>query len=585
MGRIPEETIEKIIQYSDIVDIVSEFVPLKKSGKNYIGVCPFHSDKGPSMSVSNEKQLYHCFGCGAAGNVIGFIMRIRNLEYINAIKFLADRANITIEESEYNPKKIKEQQLKEKIFQINIEAARFYFSNLYKNTNALDYFRKRNLEDKTIKKFGLGYSSNSFDSLFKNLSSKGYSKDDLNKAGLIVNNDKGFYDRFRNRIMFPVFDIKGRVIGFGGRVFDDSKPKYLNSPETPVFIKGTNLYGLNYVIKAGLPENIIIVEGYMDCIALHQNGITNVCASLGTALTIDQAKLLRRYSKNIYICYDADAAGRAATLRGLEILSSMDCNIKVISIPKGKDPDEYVKNNGKEGFMKLVENAVPIIDYRIHRAKDGKNLREPREKGQYINEIALIISSISNEVESGAYASKVSDESGVDVKTILDMIKKIKNGKNDNNMIIRNNIINIGQAYKKAELQLLRSSVLKDDYFHYIAKRINGSEFITTAYKFAANVIFDALDRGEVINPNELILKFEHEDDISDISKIFLEENIDIDYTLIDEMIKTIKKVNIENSIIETTVEIKRCEENNEIDISNVLFQKLISLQKQLSHL
>jgi DNA primase len=593
MGRIPEETIEKIIQNSDIIDVISEFVPLKKSGRNYMGVCPFHSDKGPSLSVSFEKQLYHCFGCGASGNVISFMMRIRNLEYINAIRFLADRANITIEEKEEDPKKAAQKLLKEVMFQINIEAARYFYSNLIRNEVPLDYFKRRNLDEKTLKKFGLGFSPNSWDSLFSYLLKKGFEKDLIYKTGLIIkdNNNSRYYDRFRNRIMFPVFDVKGKVIGFGGRVLDDSKPKYLNSPETPIFVKGTNLYGLNYIIKSGLPENIIIVEGYMDCIMLQQYGFNNVCASLGTALTSEQAKLLRRYSKDIYICYDADSAGRAATLRGLEVLTNVNCNVKIIVIPKGKDPDEFIKSYGKEAFSKLIENAIPIINYRIQRAKDGKNLRDPKQKGQFIDEVSFILSSVSNEVEAQAYASIVFDETGVDVQTILNQISKFKNGKNDStnttieNNVIPNNVINIEQAYKKAELLLLRFSIINDEYFNYIKGKIDASEFMSNTYKFAAEYILDAKVREEVINPNDLILKFENQSDINDISKIFLEEKTEIDNELIDDLIKTIKKANLESKIVEITVEIKKCEESKDIELSRRLMKNLLTLQRQLSQL
>lgn len=594
MGRIPEETIEKVIQYSDIIEVISEFVPLKKSGRNYMGVCPFHSDKGPSLSVSMEKQLYHCFGCGASGNVVGFMMRLRNMEYINALKFLADRSNITIEEKEEDPRKIAEKHMKDSIFEINIEAARFFYSNLKRNDTVLEYFKKRNVDEKTLKKFGLGYSLNSWDGLYSYLLKKGFDKELIVKAGLIIkdnNNGTRLYDRFRNRIMFPVFDLKGRVIGFGGRVLDDSKPKYLNSPETSVFSKGTNLYGLNYIIKSGLPETIIIVEGYMDCISLHQHGINNACASLGTALTQEQAKLLRRYSKDIYICYDADSAGRAATLRGLEVLTNVDCNVKIITIPRSKDPDEFIKLYGREEFIKLINSAMPIINYRILRAKDGKNLKDPKQKGQYINDVALIISSISNEVEAQSYASIVFDETGVDVVTILNQIKRIKNVKNDNtntntkNNVIQNNVVNIEQAYKKAELLLLRFSIINDEYYKYIKGKVDVSEFITNSYKFAAEYIQEAKIHEEVVHPNDLILKFESENDISDISKIFLEEKIEINNELIDDLIKTIKRVNLENKIVEITVEIKKCEEKNQIENSGKLMKRLITLQKQLSQL
>jgi DNA primase len=589
MGRVPEETIEKILQYSNIVEVISEFVPLKKSGRNYMGVCPFHSDKGPSLSVSMEKQLYHCFGCGASGNVIGFIMRLRNLEYLDAIKLLADKANITIEEEENNPQKAKEKKFKDSLYEINIQAARYFYSNLKKSSEAFSYFKNRSLEDKTIQKFGLGYSLNSWDDLYNYLIGKGYDKSLIIKAGLVISDTEKnrLYDRFRNRIIFPVFDFKGRVIGFGGRVLDEAKPKYLNSPETPVFTKGTNLYGLNFIIKSGLPDNIIIVEGYMDCISLHQQGITNVCASLGTALTLEQAKLLRRFSRNVFICYDADAAGKAATLRGLEILTSVDCNVKIISIPRGKDPDEFIKANGKAEFEKLIENAVPIAEYRILRAKDGKNLKDPREKGKFINEISEILSGLSNEVEAQTYASKIYDETGVDVKLILNNVQKIRDtvAKNTDTTISAIYDINIEQAYKKAEILILKSMLLNEEYFTYIKNNISSNEFITSIYKEAADYILETKEKNENVDSNKLMMKYKNENDISDISKIFIEEEVNIDISLINDLIRTIRKSNLENKIAEITVEIKKCEEKKEFENSADLFKSLITLQKQLGQL
>lgn len=594
MGRISEKTIERIIQNNDIVDVITEFVPLKKAGRNYMGVCPFHNDKGPSLSVSQEKQLYHCFGCGASGNVLGFIMKLRNLEFLDAIKYLGDKAGIKLDNEPEDPRTKFENDLKESLYKINIEAARFYFNNLFKENEALNYFRNRSLDDKTLKKFGLGYSPNSWDSLLKYLRSKGYNEELILKAGLILKKTKGtgYYDRFRNRVMFPVFDIKGRVIGFGGRVLDDSKPKYLNSPETPVFLKGTNLYGLNFIIKSGLPENIIIVEGYMDCISLHQHGINNAVASLGTAMTNEQAKLIKRYTRDVYICYDADAAGKTATLRGLDILTAVGCNVKVINIPRGKDPDEFIRINGVEAFKKLIEDAVPIIDYRIQRAREGKNLKDPRDKSDFINEVSNILSTMKNEIEIQVYATKVFDETGINISSILTEIDKLKNNDDNNknnNLNKRNNnksgnIYILEPAYKKAERWLLRLSLIDQSYYDYIKSRLLPQEFISSSYSTAAHYIFERLDRHENINPQDLLLKYTNQEDIDDISQIFYDKKLPEDtFKLIDDFIKNIKGLNIEAKINELTLEIKKCENENDINKSAILSQELILLRKQLN--
>ena len=319
--RISEEIIQKVKEENDIVDVISETVNLKRSGRNYIGLCPFHNDKSPSLSVSPDKQIYKCFSCGEAGNVITFVMKQKNYNFIEAIKSLAERANIVLHIE--NSKQSAVSKKKDILYKINVEAARYYFKNLTVNNVAKEYFSNRGIKNSTIRKFGLGYAKEGWTNIIYYLKRQGYNDNQLIDAGLVIKNEnKGtIYDRFRNRVMFPVFDIRGKVIGFGGRVFDDSKPKYLNSPETLVFHKGVNLYGLNFAVKDGINDRtLIIVEGYMDCISLHQYGITNAIASLGTALTVNQARLIKRYADKVVISYDADIAGQKATLRGLDIL-------------------------------------------------------------------------------------------------------------------------------------------------------------------------------------------------------------------------------------------------------------------------
>lgn len=592
MGRISEETIETIIHSNNIVDVISEFVQLKKTGRNYMGICPFHGDKGPSLSVSEEKQLYHCFGCGASGNVVGFIMKIRNIEYVDALKYLADRSGINIDFNESNTSNILNEK-RQKIFEANLEAARFFYVNMLRSKSAIDYLNKRKLDRNTIKKFGIGYSRNDYEALHNHLKSKGFSDEVILNSGLVLKNDRGYvYDRFRNRIMFPVFDVKNRIIGFGGRVFDNSKPKYLNSPETPVFKKGTNLYGLNAVLKSKIPDSLIIVEGYMDCIALHQHGIDNAVASLGTSLTINQAKLVRRYCRDVYICYDADAAGQTATLRGLDILSNAGCIVRIIMIPNGKDPDEFLKVSDSSEFNVLIKNALPVIDYRIQKAKTGKNLKETSQKSMFLNEAAEIISSIQNPIEQQLYAAKIFDETGIDVKSIIEQVNRIKENKNnkennkentrDNNISRKFNTLE--PAYKKAERILLSLCISKKENFDYISSKIKPEEFITDSLIISAKMIYEKLSNGDKVDSDNIINKFQKENDINDVSQIFYEDNLNYDaFSIVDDYIKTIKKYNLENEINNLTVEIKKFEAENEFEKTITLSQKLVSLQKQLN--
>lgn len=367
---ISEDVIQRVKELNNIVDVVSETVRLKRAGRYYTGLCPFHHEKTPSFTVTPDKQIYKCFGCGEAGNVISFVMKTKNLSFLDAVQMLADRVNIDIKyKDNFNPAIEKN----EKLYKINVESARYFFSNLKKNKVAMNYLISRDITVKTINKFGLGYAVDSWDGLLKFLRSKGYSELDMLSAGLIIKSKKGsYYDRFRNRIIFPVFNYKGKVIGFGGRVLDNSKPKYLNSPETNVFKKGTNLYGLNFAIKNNTNRTFIIVEGYMDCISLHQHGISSTVASLGTALTANQAKLLKRYADKVIIAYDSDLAGEKATLRGLHILKEEGFDVRVLTIPEGKDPDEFIKIHSKEEFIQLMETSAGLIDYRIEKHQRNK---------------------------------------------------------------------------------------------------------------------------------------------------------------------------------------------------------------------
>lgn len=494
--RITEETIERIKQENDIVDVISETVRLKRSGRNYIGLCPFHGEKSPSFSVSQDKQIYKCFGCGEAGNVLTFVMKQKNLNFIESCKLLAERANIPLNLGNGEESKVVKK--KELLYKINVEAARYFFSNLQVNQNAKEYFLNRGIKEITIKRFGLGYAKDGWQNLRMHLKKKGFNDALMLEAGLVIKSQKGtIYDRFRNRVMFPVFDIKGNVIGFGGRVLDDSKPKYLNSPETLVFQKGTNLYGLNFAIKNRIEKRyFIIVEGYMDLISLHQYGITNVVASLGTALTVNQARLLKRYADKVIISYDADVAGQTATLRGLEILKEAGFDVRVLQIPQGKDPDEFVRSNGKEAFLKLVDRAENLISYRLEKAKEGINFKDKSSLVEYGNRVADILANL-NPVEKDIYVKSISEDIGIKEQSLYDLIAMNRNTKSDDFMNKKEEYgtkLYVEPGYVKAEKSLIKL-MLEDDYYEEIVSNISSDDFISKSYAKIFNLIKEAKEK------------------------------------------------------------------------------------------
>ena len=586
--QISEEILEKIKSQNDIVDVISERVRLRKAGRNFTGLCPFHNEKTPSFSVSQEKQIYKCFGCGEAGNVISFVMKEKNLPFIEAVKYLANRANIPLEIG--NGEKSKVTKRKELLYRVNVEAAKFFFSNLMNNQNAKEYFLNRGIKEETIKKFGLGFANDSWNSLMFYLRKKGINDVLLEEAGLIsVNKEKGRKcDRFRNRVMFPVFDYQGKVIGFGGRVLDDSKPKYLNSPETLVFQKGTNLYGLNFALKHNMNERyFVIVEGYMDLISLHQYGITNVVASLGTALTINQARLLKRYADKVIISYDADMAGQMATLRGLEILRTAGFDVRVLSIPQGKDPDEYVRSNGRDAFLKLVNSAEPLIDYRIKKAEEGINFKNSQSLILYAKRIMEIISDL-DPVEKDVYIKKASENTGIKEQTLYDILKSKMKDNRENNF--RNNKEEDGSklyvepGFLKAERAILKIMLENSEYLQYIEERISENDFILLEHKEIFTVIM--LAKGENINNIDSFIesKLSSAKTIGELVKI-RDENIffaDDVKVQINDFINEIQSYKLKQRIDQLRKEQKELENQGKIEESIKLAIELASVTKKL---
>ncbi len=420
---LPDDFLYELKLRSDISDIASSYVTLKRRGRNLVGLCPFHSEKTPSFNIYPENGSFYCFGCGAGGDVITFIRKIENLDYIDAVKLLAQRAGMEMPESSYDNSL---SELRRRIFEANREAGRFYYSTLYtsEGKEGLEYLRGRGLSERTIKHFGLGFSPDKRFALVDYLKSKGFKPQELVAANLVYQNKNGsISDRFYNRVMFPIIDLRGNVIAFGGRIMTDQKPKYLNTSDTPVFKKSTNLFALNFA-KGG-DRSLILCEGYMDVIALHQAGFTSAIATLGTALTREQAMLMKRYADEVYICYDSDEAGQKAAQRAIELLRSAGVDIRVISVPGAKDPDEFIRENGDKGrerFERLLEKSGNDIEYRIQKIKQKYILTEQSQVVAYLTDCSRLLSELENPIEAEVYAGRLSDETGVSKESVLRQI-------------------------------------------------------------------------------------------------------------------------------------------------------------------
>ncbi len=521
MVRYSEELIEEIKNSNDIVDVISQYVNLKRSGRNFFGLCPFHKEKSPSFSVSPDKQIFHCFGCGAGGNVIHFISKIENADFKEAIGILANRAGIelpTLNNYEDNKTAL----LKSKVYEINQIAAEFYHQNIYKPTSKIgqEYIKKRKLNNRTLKSFLIGYSGN-FDELYRILKQKGFTEEEILASSLVNKTDDGKYiDRFRKRVMFPIQDTRNKVIAFGGRVTDDSKPKYINSPENIVYSKGRHLFGLN-VAKRGELKNIIIVEGYMDAISLYQRGITNVVASLGTALTEAQGRLLRRYSERVTIGYDSDGAGQAATLRGLEILQNIGCDVRILQISGAKDPDEYVIKYGPERFLKCVEQAISLVEFKVKMLKQSLNLDNINDKIKFLNQVAKILSNVTNSIERELYVEKIANEYNVSKEAIYGEVNKLIYAKNTGEKTLEKPIVK--KEIKKEKQEIDSSTTKRENLIIYLL--IN---YPQESYKKIKSVISET---DMKLEENQKILKKMYEEiekgNINiDILNNFEEQNI-----------------------------------------------------------
>lgn len=527
MPYYSDELIEEVRSRNDIVDVIGSYVKLKKKGSSYMGLCPFHNEKTGSFSVTPSKQMYHCFGCGAGGNVFTFLMQYENYTFVEAMQELAQRVGIELPQHEMTDAQKKEADKKSRLLEINKEAAKYFYSLLRspRGQRAHDYFKKRELTDETMQKFGLGYSDQYSNDLYKYLRSKGYEDNILKESGLISYNEvRGAYDKFWNRAMFPIMDTHNRVIGFGGRVMGDGEPKYLNSPETKIFDKSRNLYGLN-IAKSSRREYILLCEGYMDVIALHQAGFDNAVASLGTALTSGHASLLKRYAKEVYITYDSDKAGVKAVLRAIPILKEVGITTKVVNMRPYKDPDEFIKALGADAYQERIDNANNSFMFEISVLEEQYDMKDPQSKTLFYNEIAQKLLIFTEELERNNYIQAVADKYKIDFG---DLRKLVNNHAIKGGLVKEPVRLKSGVREKKKEDGIIKSQKLLLTWliedtrlFDVIRGLINPEDFTEGLYHEVARMLFEQYETEKKVNPAKIISYFEDEEEQKEIAALF----------------------------------------------------------------
>lgn len=554
MPIFSDEIIEEVRQRNDIVDVVSQYVHLTKKGSTYFGLCPFHNEKTGSFSVSPHKQMYYCFGCGAGGNVFTFLMQYENFTFGEAMETLADRAGVTLPKYEMTAQQKKEADKKQRLLDINKEAAKYFYTLLRneRGRQAYAYFEKRGLSEDTMRKFGLGYSDQYSNDLYQYLRKKGYDDAILKESGLIsLDERRGGYDKFWNRAMFPIMDVHNKVIGFGGRVMGDGEPKYLNSPETPIFDKSRNLYGLNFARTTKKPQ-LLLCEGYMDVIALHQAGFDNAVASLGTALTSGHANLLKRYTKEVYLTFDSDGAGVKAALRAIPILKEVGLTTKVINMRPYKDPDEFIKNLGTEEYQKRIDAAENSFMFEIRILEGDFNLNDPEGKTNFYNEVAKRLCSFTEKLERDNYVDAVAAKYQIAVADLQKLVgrygmqmagqtaerTRLKSGINENNT--QRNGLKKNEGMKQSQKLLLTWLIEHNGLYQKIKKYITPEDFTEELYHRVADLLFVQFEETGNANPAQIINCFQEEEEQKEVAGLFNARIQQIETQ--DEMEKALKE-------------------------------------------
>lgn len=587
MVRYSDELLDEIKSKNDIVDIVSQYVVLKRAGRNYMGLCPFHKEKSGSFCVSPDKQIFHCFGCGVGGNVFHFISKIENLNFKESVEMLANRAGVELPVSG-NFEDDKLAKLKSRVYEVNKCAAEFYHENLYKPTAkpGQEYVKKRHLDNKTLKAFKIGYSGR-FNELYTELKSKGFTEEEILASCLVNKNPDGkFIDRFRNRLMFPIFDTHERVIAFGGRVLDDRKPKYINSPKDIVYSKGRHLFAFNIARKYN-SKTIIMVEGYMDAVSLHQRGIHNAVASLGTALTEAQGRLLRRSCEKVIIGYDADGAGQAATLRGLEILQNLGCDIRILQIEGAKDPDEFVVKYGPERFQMYVDKAISLVEFKVKMLKKSLDLDNVNDKIKFLNEVAKIVAKVENSMEREVYVDKISLEYKVSKDAIYAEINKLlyANSRTEQKLekkVVPVKNVSIQQDEQPVDVKTKRLESLviyllinyPDKSFERLKKLIDNNVIKIERNKAIINKLYEEHEKGN-INIENILDLFDDEITVNYLSGIM---SSDFEITDVDKCIEDVLVTYRKELLLQ-----RRNEILGKIDNNDLTKEEVANLEAQLN--
>lgn len=583
-GRIPENILDDILSRVDIVEVISGYIPLKRSGRNFRALCPFHHEKTPSFMVSPDRQIYHCFGCSAGGNAFGFLMEYERMEFPEAVEILAKKAGVVL--PEIQKEDAKTVSLFTQLYKINELAANFYegMLNSAAGSQAKNYLLRRGIKEETIKSLKLGCTPDKWDVLISHLRAKGVSLSLMEKAGLILSKEGGgYYDRFRNRIIFPIFDIKSRVLGFGARVLDDTSPKYINSPETPIYIKGRNLYGLNLAKDAIRDADfVVIVEGYLDFILPFQEGLKNIVASLGTALTSEQARLLKRYTHNVVMIYDADKAGELATLRTLDIFIEEGMNVKVVSLPQGYDPDLCVRKNGIENFKQRIGEAQSLFDYKLKVLKSRYNAKEIEGKAKIASEMLPTINKFKNAVLKSEYLKQLSQDLDLKEDALLQELKKVK----DERVYPDLGAVTVK---KKTEInpteKLLVKLLLEEtELIHSIRERLEPADFQDERISRIVSLMFDLLEQGKTLEPNKLMNYLEGEEMLQIISESTFSPEVGLEdkEKIVDDCIQRLKNQRLKFKRQQLHEEIKAAQHSGDEERLHSLMQEFHNLIKQI---
>ncbi|MDD5129944.1 MAG: DNA primase [Candidatus Omnitrophica bacterium] len=586
-GRIPENVLEDILGRTDIVEIISSYIPLKKAGSNFKANCPFHHEKTASFMVSPERQIYHCFGCGESGNAFKFLMRHERMEFPEAVETLAKKAGVILPDQD-NPVLAKAASLSTQLYKINELAAGFYKNNLHAASAAaaVKYLSDRGIKPAIIKEFHLGLATSGWDGLINFLRSKNISLALMEQAGLILPKDSGgYYDRFRNRIIFPILDMRSRVIGFGARVLDSSLPKYINSPETPIYTKGRNLFGFNlskdFIRDA---DCAVIVEGYLDFMIPYQEGIKNLVASQGTALTLEQIKLLKRYTYNIVMVYDGDTAGEIATLRSLDILIDEGINVKVVPLPKGMDPDTLVRNHGVDKLKVKIENAVSFFDYKLNVLKIRHDIKDAHGKAKIASEMLLTINKFDNAILRGEYTKKLSEEMAVPQQHILEELHKLKPKSAVAVPVPQPAVLAVRQPeINPAEKLLIKFMLEEAELIEKVMQQLSPADFSDPRTARIVSVMQDLVLQGKNIEPSVLMNYFS-EDDASQLvcETMFMPPLADQEREkAINDCITRIKVQRLKSRREHLHIQIKSAQSTGDEDKLNSLIQEFHNLIKK----